>query len=160
MLPPQAIFDDLVFDVPSWGEARIENEEVGMFGAASFPFRGAPDSGTQVPLRRRPGHLLRRRAEPLRAEDRDTPALAARDARQACTYGELGRLPGEGARGARRRGGRAQCGNTAAAFAAASATTRSAFSAALAVAAAQAASISLSVIHGWWAELLTYESRQ
>ena len=35
MLPPQAIFDDLVFDVPSWGEARIENEEVGMWGAAS-----------------------------------------------------------------------------------------------------------------------------
>ena len=32
MLPPQAIFDDLVFDVPSWGEARIGNEEVGMWG--------------------------------------------------------------------------------------------------------------------------------
>ena len=30
LLPPQAIFDDLVFDVPSWGESRIENEEVGM----------------------------------------------------------------------------------------------------------------------------------
>ena len=30
VLPPQAIFDDLVFDVPSWGEARIENEEVGL----------------------------------------------------------------------------------------------------------------------------------
>ena len=29
-LPPQAIFDDLVFDAPSWGEARIENEEVGL----------------------------------------------------------------------------------------------------------------------------------
>jgi hypothetical protein len=29
-MPPQAIFDDLVFDVPSWGEARIENEEVGL----------------------------------------------------------------------------------------------------------------------------------
>ena len=32
VLPPQAIFDDLVFDVPSWGEARIGNEEVGMWG--------------------------------------------------------------------------------------------------------------------------------
>ena len=42
MLPPQAIFDDLVFDVPSWGESRIENEEVGMFGAAAFSKR-APD---------------------------------------------------------------------------------------------------------------------
>ena len=29
-LPPQAIFDDLMFDAPSWGEARIENEEVGL----------------------------------------------------------------------------------------------------------------------------------
>ena len=28
--PPQAIFDDLMFDAPSWGEARIENEEVGL----------------------------------------------------------------------------------------------------------------------------------
>ena len=50
VLPPQAIFDDLVFDVPSWGESRIANEEVGMFGAASFPFRGAPDSGTRRSL--------------------------------------------------------------------------------------------------------------
>ena len=30
VLPPQAIFDDLVFDVPSWGESRIANEEVGL----------------------------------------------------------------------------------------------------------------------------------
>merc|ERR1719174_3473169 len=26
----EAIFDDLMFDAPSWGEARIENEEVGL----------------------------------------------------------------------------------------------------------------------------------
>ena len=40
VLPPQAIFDDLVFDVPSWGESRIANEEVGL-----GLFRG--DSGAQ-----------------------------------------------------------------------------------------------------------------
>ena len=35
-LPPQAIFDDLMFDAPSWGDEapHIQNEEVGMFLAA------------------------------------------------------------------------------------------------------------------------------
>ena len=48
--PPQAIFDDLMFDAPAWGDEapHIRNEEVGMSGAASFHFRGAPD----VPERR------------------------------------------------------------------------------------------------------------
>ena len=34
--PPQAIFDDLMFDAPSWGDEapHIRNEEVGMFLAA------------------------------------------------------------------------------------------------------------------------------
>ena len=36
MLPPQAIFDDLMFDAPSWGDEapHIQNEEGGMFLAA------------------------------------------------------------------------------------------------------------------------------
>ena len=36
MLPPQAIFDDLMFDAPAWGDEapHIQNEEVGMFLAA------------------------------------------------------------------------------------------------------------------------------
>ena len=29
-LPPQAIFDDLMFDTPSWGDDRIHNDEVGL----------------------------------------------------------------------------------------------------------------------------------
>ena len=34
--PPQAIFDDLMFDAPAWGDEapHIQNEEVGMFLAA------------------------------------------------------------------------------------------------------------------------------
>ena len=28
--PPQAIFDDLMFDAPSWGDDRIHNDEVGL----------------------------------------------------------------------------------------------------------------------------------